>query len=130
MDQQKTGFQTIDEYIAACPADVQTRLQALREAIHAAAPEAAERISYGMPAFAQDGILVYFAALKHHIGFYPTPSGIDAFADELASYRSTKGAVQFPLDQPLPLDVVAKVVRFRVEENRARAAARAGKKKA
>ncbi len=125
MERQKTGFRSIDEYIAACPEEIQVTLQALRATIRAAAPEAEERISYAMPAFAQHGNLVYFAALKNHIGFYPTPSGIEAFQQETAAYVSTKGALRFPIDQPLPMDLISRIVRFRVAENRARAEAKA-----
>ncbi len=125
MERQKTGFRSIDEYIAACPEEIQVTLQALRATIRAAAPEVEERISYAMPAFAQHGNLVYFAALKNHIGFYPTPSGIEAFQQETAAYVSTKGALRFPIDQPLPMDLISRIVRFRVAENRARAEAKA-----
>ncbi len=128
MQSQETGFRTIDDYIAAFPEDVQPLLQAVRATIHAAAPDAVERISYGMPAFAQEGNLVYFAALKHHIGLYPTSSGIAAFQPELSAYEGTKGAVRFPKGQPLPLDLIAKIVRFRVTENLNRAAAKSQKK--
>jgi uncharacterized protein YdhG (YjbR/CyaY superfamily) len=127
MESQDTRFRTIDEYIAAFPADVQALLQAVRATIRAAAPDAEERISYGMPAFAQEGNLVYFAALKHHIGFYPTPSGIAAFQQELSAYESSKSAVKFPKDQPLPLDLITKIVQFRVTENLTRAAAKRSK---
>lgn len=129
MQNQRRGFQTVDEYIATFPDEIQAILQSLRTTIRAAAPEAEERISYQIPTFALNGNLVHFAVLKHHIGFYPTPSGIDAFPQELAKYRSTKGAVQFPINQPLPLDVISKVVKFRVAENRERAAAKAAQKK-
>lgn len=125
MDSQKRAFQSIDEYIAACPEDVRASLKTLRATIRAAAPDAEERISYQMPAFAQEGNLVYFAALKDHIGLYPTSSGIAAFQDELARYPGTKGAVRFPKDQPLPLDLIARIVRYRVDENLKRATARA-----
>ncbi len=107
---------TIDEYIAAFPADVQERLQAIRATIHAAAPQATEAISYAMPTFKLNGNLVHFAAFKHHIGFYPAPSGLEAFAERLAPYKHSKGAVQFPLDQPLPLDLVTAITQFRVAE--------------
>jgi uncharacterized protein YdhG (YjbR/CyaY superfamily) len=130
VESQKAGYRTIDEYIAACPEDVQATLQAVRATIRAAAPEAEERISYAMPAFALNGNLVYFAALKHHIGFYPTPSGIEAFQQETAAYVSTKGALRFPIDQPLPLDLITKIVRFRVAENLARAKAKTNKSNA
>jgi uncharacterized protein YdhG (YjbR/CyaY superfamily) len=128
MQSQQTGFRTIDEYIAAFPEDVQMLLQAVRATIHAAAPDAVERISYNMPAFAQEGNLVYFAALKHHIGLYPTSSGIAAFLQEIAAYESSKGAVKFPKDQPMPLDLITKIVRFRVTENLNRAAAKSQRK--
>jgi uncharacterized protein YdhG (YjbR/CyaY superfamily) len=121
---------TIDKYIVACPEHVQAKLQQMRATIHAAAPEAEERISYAMPAFALHGIVVYFAALKKHIGFYPTPSGIEAFQQELTSYVSTKGALRFPLNEPLPTDLITKIVQFRVAENVARAATKARTKKA
>jgi len=128
MQSQETGFRTIDDYIAAFPDDVQALLQAVRATIHAAAPDAVERISYGMPAFAQEGNLVYFAALKHHIGLYPTSSGIAAFQQEISAYESSKGAVKFPKDQPMPLDLIARIVQFRVTENLNRAAAKSQKK--
>lgn len=130
MESTKRNFQSIDEYIAGFPDDIQALLQSVRATIHAAATDAVERISYQMPTFVLHGNLVHFAALKNHIGFYPTPSGIEAYRDELARYRSTKGAVQFPISEPLPLDLIAQVVRFRVTENRDKAAAKAGKKKA
>ena len=119
---------TIDEYIARFPEAIQARLQQVRATIRAAAPDAQERISYGMPAFAQHGDLVYFSARKGYIGFYPTSSGIAAFQHELAGYPGSKGAVRFPLDQPLPLDLIARIVRFRVDEQVRRAAERASAK--
>jgi uncharacterized protein YdhG (YjbR/CyaY superfamily) len=113
----KNTFNSIDEYIAAFPAETQKTLQQLRAAIHAAAPEAEEKISYQMPAFALKGILVYFAAHKNHIGFYPTGSGVEAFKEELSVYPASKGAVRFPIDQPLPLELISRIVTFRVTEN-------------
>jgi uncharacterized protein YdhG (YjbR/CyaY superfamily) len=110
-------FNTIDEYIGSFPPEIQKMLQALRAAVKAAAPEAQERISYRMPAFWLQGNLAYFAAFKNHIGFFPTSSGIRAFAKELSGYQSSKGGVQFPLDRPLPLKLVAKMVKYRVWEN-------------
>ena len=130
MESQKVTFETIDEYIATFPEDIQAILEALRATIRAAAPEAEERISYQMPTFALHGNLVHFAALKNHIGFYPTSSGIAAFEQELSKYEGTKGAVRFPNDQPLPMDLISRIVKFRVAENRNRAAAKASKKKA
>ncbi|HEX8983212.1 MAG TPA: DUF1801 domain-containing protein [Ktedonobacterales bacterium] len=125
MNERETGFRTVDEYIAAFPEDIQALLQSVRATIRAAAPDAEERIAYRMPTYSQHGNLVHFAALKNHIGFYPTPSGIDAFLADLANYRSTKGAVQFPLGEPLPLDLISRVTQFRVEENNKRAEAKA-----
>jgi uncharacterized protein YdhG (YjbR/CyaY superfamily) len=130
MEHNTTGFRSIDEYIATFPPDIQARLASVRATIRAAAPDATERISYQMPTFWLNGNLVHFAALKNHIGFYPTPSGIDAFQDETTMYKSTKGALQFPLDQPLPLDLIRRIVEFRVAENRNKAAAKVPKKKA
>ena len=127
MDDTNTSVSTIDEYIANFPEDIQEKLTAMRTTIHAAAPDAVETISYGMPAFAQHGNLVYFAAAKRHIGLYPTSSAIAAFQHEFGPYTSSKGAVQFPLDQPLPLDLVDRIVRFRVAENLAKAATKASK---
>ena len=100
---------------------MQSVLQTLRQTIHQAAPDAVEKISYGMPTFTLKGNLVHFGAFKTHIGFYPTPSGIEKFKDELAVYKGAKGSVQFPLDEPLPLDLVRRIVEFRVEENLAKA---------
>lgn len=113
----KKKFKTIDEYIATFPLNVQTILEELRQAIRDAAPQAEEVISYQMPAFKQNGILVYFAAFKSHIGFFPTSSGIAAFKEELSEYETSKGTVRFPLDKPIPLDLVKKIVRYRVKEN-------------
>ena len=93
----------------------------MRRTIHEAAPEAQEKISYQMPTFYLNGNLVHFAAFTHHIGFYPAPQGIEEFEEELSHYKGGKGSVQFPLDQPLPLDLVARIVRFRVSQNTAKA---------
>lgn len=109
--------QTVDEYIAGFPSDIQDPLQRIRQTINQAAPDAVERIAYQMPTFALNGNLVHFAAYKSHIGFYPTPSAIKKFRKELSIYKGSKGAVQFPLDRPIPLDLIAEIVRFRVEEN-------------
>jgi len=110
-------FTNIDEYVSSFPEDVREKLNEIRRAIKDSAPEASETISYQMPAFALHGILVYFAAWKSHIGFYPTSSGIEAFKEELASYKMTKGSVQFPLTKPLPLGLVRRIVEYRVKEN-------------
>jgi uncharacterized protein YdhG (YjbR/CyaY superfamily) len=117
MDNPNAGFQSIDEYIAAFPAEVQKRLQEIRSVIKSAAPQATEKISYQMPTFYLNGNLVHFAAFKNHIGFYPVPSGIEAFKRELSKYAQGKGSVQFPLDEPLPLALIRKIVKFRVAEN-------------
>jgi uncharacterized protein YdhG (YjbR/CyaY superfamily) len=117
MDEKKMEFANIDEYILLFPPAVQARLRDLRATIRAAAPEAEERISYRMPTFFLKKNLVHFAAFKNHIGFYPAPSGIVAFEAELAKYRKAKGSVRFPLDEPLPLVLVRKIVEFRVSEN-------------
>lgn len=110
-------FKTIDEYIRTFPGDVQRILNELRQTIREAAPEAEERISYQMPTFTLNGNLVHFAAFKNHIGFYPTPHGVEAFEKELSSYKGAKGSVQFPIDQPLPLDLIRRIVEHRVKEN-------------
>jgi uncharacterized protein YdhG (YjbR/CyaY superfamily) len=108
---------TIDDYIRNFPPETQAILQELRKAVRQAAPEAEETISYQMPAFRLNGILVYFAAAKKHIGFYPTGSAVDAFKGEIEQYRWSKGTIRFPMDQPLPLDLVKRIVEFRVKEN-------------
>lgn len=108
---------TIDEYIQRVPPDVQRILATLRATIQKAAPDATEKMSYRMPTFDFNGNLVHFAAFTHHVGFYPTPSAVVAFADELTAYKTSKGAVQFPLDQPLPLELITRIVKFRVGEN-------------
>ncbi len=113
----KTSLHSIDEYIGQFTPAIQIILQQLRQAINKAAPGAEERISYRMPTFWLHGNLVHFAAYKNHIGFYPTPSGIEAFQKELAEYKTSKGAVQFPLDRPLPLELISRMVKFRVAEN-------------
>ena len=115
------NYNSIDEYIALFPPEVQKKLQEVRDTIHEAAPEAQEKISYQMPAFTLNGNLVYFAAFKNHIGFYPIPSGIEAFKEELSKYPQGKGSVQFPLDQPLPLDLIRRIVLYRAEENKKKA---------
>jgi uncharacterized protein YdhG (YjbR/CyaY superfamily) len=110
-------FKTIDKYIATFPSNVQDILEKMRKVIQEAAPDAEEAISYGMPTFKLNANLVHFAAYKNHIGFYPTPSGIEAFKEEISEYKSSKGAVQFPLDEAIPYDLVKKMVLFRANEN-------------
>jgi uncharacterized protein YdhG (YjbR/CyaY superfamily) len=127
--EKKNGFNSIDEYITAFPAETQKILQEVRATIKAAAPEAQEKISYQMPAFTLNGNLVYFAAFKNHIGFYPTPTGVEAFAQDLACYKGAKGSVQFPLDRPMPVDLITKIVKYRAAENLKKAVAKPGKKK-
>ncbi len=116
----RTHFKTIDEYIYSFPKDIQAILEKTRKTIRNAAPEAEEAISYQMPTFKLNGNLVYFAAYKNHIGFYPIPSGIEAFKDELAPYIAGKGTLRFPLDKPIPYDLIKKIVIFRVKENMAK----------
>ncbi len=121
MDGGKKQFKTIDEYIKTFPEDAQAILQKMRQTIRKAAPLAEEAISYQMPTFKLNGRnLVHFAGYKHHVGFYPVPSGIDAFEKELAPYKQGKGSVQFPLDRPVPYDLVRRIVIFRMKENLAR----------
>lgn len=111
------GLITIDDYISGFPPDTRRKLNQLRNLIKSAAPQAEERISYGMPTFYLRGNLVHFAAYARHIGFYPTPSGITEFEEELSPYKHAKGSVQFPLDQSLPTELIQRIVRFRVDEN-------------
>ena len=115
--ESKKQIETIDEYIKTFPKNIQTILQELRQAIKDAAPEAKEAISYQIPTFKLNGNLVHFAAFKNHIGFFPTPSGIEAFKDELSEYKLSKGTIRFPLDKPIPFDLVKKIVKYRVQEN-------------
>ena len=107
----------IDEYIARFPDDVQKRLNTMRSTIRKAAPTAAEAIKYQLPTFVLNGNLVHFGAFKNHIGFYAMPSGNEQFRAELSRYEGAKGSVQFPYDQPLPLALVSRIVKFRVQEN-------------
>lgn len=119
-----TKFSSVEEYFASHPADVQAILQEMRDIIRQAAPKAQEVISYNMPAFKVHSVLVYYAAAKEHLGFYPTAAPIRVFADELAKYKTSKGAIQFPLDKPIPKTLVKKIVKYRLEEDEARARAR------
>ena len=113
----KNSFITIDDYINSFPKDIQELLKQIRLTIKNTAPEAIETINYKMPTFQFNGNLVHFAAYKQHIGFYPAPSGIEAFKKDLSEYKWAKGSVQFPLDKPIPLDLIAEIVKFRVIEN-------------
>lgn len=109
--------ENIDEYIAGFPEDVQQKLQQVRETIKAAAPDAEEAIKYAIPTFVLNGNLVHFGGFKNHIGFYPAPQGLEEFKEELSGYKGAKGSVQFPLDEPMPLDLITKIVKFRVQKN-------------
>jgi uncharacterized protein YdhG (YjbR/CyaY superfamily) len=129
MQSNKVGFVSIDQYISTFPKEIQKILEELRATIKAAAPEAEEKISYQIPTFALKGNLVHFAAFKNHIGFYPTPSGIQAFKKELSMYESAKGSVQFPINKPLPLDLIRRIVKFRVAENLKNAEIKSSRKK-
>ncbi|NII85971.1 DUF1801 domain-containing protein [Pedobacter riviphilus] len=115
MEQPKP--ENIDQYIANFPIETQKLLQQIRETIHKAVPKANEVISYGMPAFKQNSVLVYFAGYAKHIGFYPTGSGIEAFKEEFTQYKWSKGAVQFPLNKPLPLDLITRITKFKAERD-------------
>ncbi|ETT80971.1 hypothetical protein C176_19689 [Viridibacillus arenosi FSL R5-213] len=119
---------SIDEYILQFPHEVQEKLKTIRKVIKDAVPEAEEKISYQMPTFALHGNLVHFAAYKKHIGFYPTSSGIVAFEHELSDYKSSKGAVQFPLEKPIPYELVSEIVKFRAAENKKKADGKLKKK--
>ena len=116
---------TIDEYIAGFPTNVQHILQELRQTIRKAAPQARESINYGIPTFTLNGNLVHFGGYKNHIGFYPAPSGIIAFQKELSMYDGAKGSIKFPIEIPLPLSLISKIVKFRVKENLEKAASKA-----
>lgn len=113
----KEDLKSIDAYISKFKPETQEILKELRGVIHECAPEAIEKISYQMPTFALFGNLVHFAAYEHHIGFYPAPSAIEAFSKELSQYKNAKGSVQFPINAPLPYDLIKAMVKFRVAEN-------------
>jgi uncharacterized protein YdhG (YjbR/CyaY superfamily) len=117
MVSSRSTAKDIDEYIASFPAGTQEILENVRAAIREAAPEAKEKISYGIPTFTLQGNLVHFGGYSKHIGFYPTPSGIEKFKRELSVYKGAKGSVQFPLDEPIPYDLIRQIVSFRVHEN-------------
>ena len=117
MDNTRPAYSTIDEYIVLFPKEIQEKLREIRRVIHETAPEATEKISYQMPTFFLNGNLVHFAAFKNHIGFYPAPTGLDTFKEEIDQYPHSKGAVQFPFDRPIPFDLVRRIVVFRREEN-------------
>jgi len=127
MDARK--YTTVDEYIASFPPDVQALLNEMRTLVTQAAPKATEVISYNMPAMKQNSVLVYYAAAKEHIGFYPTASPIVAFADVLGKYKTSKGAIQFPIDKPIPKKLVKDIVKYRLAEDAEKAACKAAKNK-
>lgn len=108
---------TIEEYIAGFPEDAQKKLKQVHNCIKKAAPKAEETIGYGIPTYKLNGNLVHFGGYKQHVGFYPAPAGIKAFEKELSVYKSSKGAVQFPLDEPMPVALITKIVKFRVKQN-------------
>jgi uncharacterized protein YdhG (YjbR/CyaY superfamily) len=110
-------FQTVDEYLSGLPKNVRAILEGLRKTIRQAAPQAEEVISYNMPAFKSNGMLVWYAAFKEHVGFYPKASAIKAFKAELQGYKTSKGAIQFPIDKSIPTSLVKKIVSFRLKEN-------------
>jgi uncharacterized protein YdhG (YjbR/CyaY superfamily) len=118
----------VDAYIAGFPEHIQELLEEIRVTVKSAAPDAEEIMNYGIPTLVLHGNLVHFAGYKNHIGFYPAPSAIETFKTELSIYKGAKGSVQFPVGSPLPLDLVTKIVHFRVEENLAKALAKANKK--
>ena len=118
---KKAGFTSIDEYIATFPEDTQKILEEIRATIKAAAPDAKEKISYQMPTFYLNGNLIHFAAFKNHIGIYPTPSGTQAFKDEISMYQGAKGSIRLPIDEPMPLELIGRIVKFRVAESLAKA---------
>src|SRR5512133_519257 len=117
MKSEKNLPKNIDEYISGFPDEIRLLLEEVRKTIRNAAPEATEAISYQMPTFRLNGNLVHFAAFKNHIGLYPAPTGIETFSKELSAYKGGKGSVQFPISEPLPLDLITRIVRFRVDEN-------------
>ena len=129
MERKTVGIKSTDAYIATFPEEVQKKLREIRATIKASSPQAEEKISYQMPAFTLKGNLVYFAAFKNHIGFFPTASGVEAFENEISRYGHSKGTIRFPLDQPLPLELISRIVRFRVAENLRKAEAKTGSKK-
>lgn len=130
MTPKTTTPNSIDDHIAKFPMEVQAILEKVRATIRKAAPDAEETINYGIPTFTLEGNLVHFAGFKNHIGFYPTPSGIENFKEELSKYEGAKGSVKFPLDKPIPYTLIGKIVRFRVKENTEKAKAKGKKKNA
>ena len=120
MKSNESSSSEVDDFIAKYPPDVQQILQKIRDIIREVAPEAQEKLNYGIPTFTLNGNLVHYSALKDHIGFYPTPSGIEKFKKQLSAYEGAKGSVKFPLDQPIPYDLIRKITEFRVKEQQAK----------
>jgi uncharacterized protein YdhG (YjbR/CyaY superfamily) len=130
MEEKKNTYESIDEYISKFPPEIQKTLKTLRKVIKESAPDTEEKISYQMPTFTLNGKnLVHFAAYKNHIGFYPTPGGIEAFKKELSEYKGAKGSVQFPINKPIPYELITRIVKFRVAENSKEAEGKLKKKK-
>lgn len=129
MDGNKITFETIDQYISQYPPEIQDILEKIRGVVKVAAPEATEKISYQMPTFVLHGNIVHFAAYKNHIGLYPAPSGIEAFKQQLSPYKGAKGSIRFPLDEPIPYELIGEIVKYRVAENIEKAANKKVKKK-
>ncbi|WP_141503878.1 iron chaperone [Paenibacillus luteus] len=129
MEENKTTFETIDQYIANFPSEIQDILEKIRSVIKKAAPEATEKIGYQMPTFVLHGNLVHFAAYKNHIGLYPAPSGIEAFKQQLSPFKGAKGSIRFPLDEPIPYELIGEIVKYRVAENIEKATNKKVKKK-
>ena len=130
MKAEARKYTTVDEYISDFPAGTKSKLKELRKIIKKIAPKAEEKISYNMPGYSLNGMLVYFAGYKNHIGFYPTGRGIEAFRKDLTMYKGSKGTVQFPLDEPLPIELISRIVEFRVEENMQKTPGKTALKKA
>lgn len=126
---EKIKYQTIDEYIATFSEETQKILMEIRDTIKAAAPDAEEKISYQMPTFFLNGNLIHFAAFKNHIGLYPTPSGVEEFKTELSKYQGAKGSVRLPIDEPMPLKLIHRIVKYRVAENLKKAKEKSNKGK-
>lgn len=127
MENEKLIFKTVDAYIASFPETIQKVLHDIRETIHTAAPQAVEKISYQMPAFSHNGNLIYYAAFKNHIGVFGISGAVEAFHDELSPFAGPKGNLQFPINKPIPLHLIHKIVTFRLAENNKKAAMKKGK---
>lgn len=128
MNSNPVSYSSINEYIALFPEEVQDKLEQIRAVIKATAPEATEKISYQVPTFYLQGNLVHFAAYKNHISFFPTSSGVQAFKDELSPYATSKGTIKFPLNKPMPLDLIRRITQYRVAENLEKAKAKSTRK--